>query len=319
MLKYSYICAYSFKYPIFVAMNNNRRHEMKTYLFLLLAGIAGLVSCSNDDDRVIPVEPELNKLTKVSCYKNDAATPEYTVNITYTNEGKIFKIEERDRYSSQFTYDGNTISVSNFVLGNAGLSMPERFTYSLSDGVIVKEEQWVRNEIANEVYCNSTYLYGYDRYNMYTTSWIVRLPEKNGKGYEERRYDNVYQYTWQDGNVVRYAEIPHVEMVYEYTNQLRPQNFPLRVKNTTRPVGFGILTPVNLMLGNMNRYMPSRAYWYNVPEINDKCAEYTFTYAGLGDYINDMNITEKIYATSGNPAEENVYKYTFEYNFVVKK
>ena len=39
---------------------------MKKYLFLLLIGAASLTACGDDDD---PVVPELNKLTKVSCYK----------------------------------------------------------------------------------------------------------------------------------------------------------------------------------------------------------------------------------------------------------
>ena len=41
---------------------------MKKYLFLLLIGAASLTACGDDDD---PVVPELNKLTKVSCYKTE--------------------------------------------------------------------------------------------------------------------------------------------------------------------------------------------------------------------------------------------------------
>lgn len=45
---------------------------MKKYLFLLLIGAASLTACGDDDD---PVVPELNKLTKVSCYKDGASSP----------------------------------------------------------------------------------------------------------------------------------------------------------------------------------------------------------------------------------------------------
>ena len=44
---------------------------MKKYLFLLLIGAASLTACGDDDD---PVVPELNKLTKVSCYKDGASS-----------------------------------------------------------------------------------------------------------------------------------------------------------------------------------------------------------------------------------------------------
>lgn len=287
---------------------------MKKYVFLLFAGIVGLASCG-DDEVVKPLTPELNKLTSVVCYKNEAGTPEFAANITYTNEGKLYKIEETGRYSSQFTYDGNTLSATNFILNSAGLSMPDRTVYSLSDGVIVKKEEWVQSDIANEMYVNNMYQYGYDRYKMYTINWTARWPKADGTGYEEREYKDAYHFDWLDDNVVRYIYAPQKEMVYEYSNQLHPANFPLRVINTTRPVGLDICNPVNLMMGSMGQFLPTRAYWYNVPEVNTKCAEYTFNYSGTAQYINTMTITENIYAASGSPAETNVYKYTFEYNY----
>ena len=51
---------------------------MKKYLFLLLIGAASLTACGDDDD---PVVPELNKLTKVSCYKDGASSPLFTADI----------------------------------------------------------------------------------------------------------------------------------------------------------------------------------------------------------------------------------------------
>ena len=49
---------------------------MKKYLFLLLIGAASLTACGDDDD---PVVPELNKLTKVSCYKDGASSPLFNI------------------------------------------------------------------------------------------------------------------------------------------------------------------------------------------------------------------------------------------------
>ena len=62
---------------------------MKKYLFLLLIGAASLTACGDDDD---PVVPELNKLTKVSCYKDGASSPLFTADINYTSDGKISNI-----------------------------------------------------------------------------------------------------------------------------------------------------------------------------------------------------------------------------------
>ena len=62
---------------------------MKKYLFLLLIGAVSLTACGDDDD---PVVPELNKLTKVSCYKDGASSPLFTADINYTSDGKISNI-----------------------------------------------------------------------------------------------------------------------------------------------------------------------------------------------------------------------------------
>ena len=62
---------------------------MKKYLFLLLIGAASLTACGDDDD---PVVPELNKLTKVSCYKDGASSPLFTVNASII--GGILTVSE---------------------------------------------------------------------------------------------------------------------------------------------------------------------------------------------------------------------------------
>ena len=61
---------------------------MKKYLFLLLIGAVSLTACGDDDD---PVVPELNKLTKVSCYKDGASSPLFTADINYNERWQDLK------------------------------------------------------------------------------------------------------------------------------------------------------------------------------------------------------------------------------------
>lgn len=63
----------------------------------------------------------------------------------------------------------------------------------------------------------------------------------------------------------------------------------------------------------------NRAYWYNVSDATDICAEYTFRYTLTGDYITGMTIEEKINPVNGATAENNTYEYEFIYNFVVEQ
>ena len=53
----------------------------------------------------------------------------------------------------------------------------------------------------------------------------------------------------------------------------------------------------------------NRAYWYNVSDATDICAEYTFRYTLTGDYITGMTIEEKINPVNGATAENNTYEY----------
>ena len=74
-----------------------------------------------------------------------------------------------------------------------------------------------------------------------------------------------------------------------------------------------------LLYGKMNQNLPTRAYWYNVSDATDICAEYTFRYTLTGDYITGMTIEEKINPVNGATAENNTYEYEFIYNFVVEQ
>lgn len=123
----------------------------------------------------------------------------------------------------------------------------------------------------------------------------------------------------KNGNAVHYAYLPQKEITYEYNSQLRPENFPFRVVNSFQPVGFDVISPLNLLYGKMNQNLPTRAYWYNVSDATDICAEYTFRYTLTGDYITGMTIEEKINPVNGATAENNTYEYEFIYNFVVEQ
>lgn len=139
------------------------------------------------------------------------------------------------------------------------------------------------------------------------------LVEEFGTGYEERSYPEYEKYTWENGNVVLYAQsLDSREMRYEYSVAEAPKNFPLRVIGSFSPVGFESVTPLNLLYGIQNRNLPIRAYTYTIPNQSEVKAEYKYTYTTVGDYITGMTIDENDGGTASS------YKYTFEYNFAVK-
>ena len=148
---------------------------------------------------------------------------------------------------------------------------------------------------------------------------IIQWQNEEGSGYKVRELGEVDRYSWENGNAVHYAYLPQKEITYEYNSQLRPENFPFRVVNSFQPVGFDVISPLNLLYGKMNQNLPTRAYWYNVSDATDICAEYTFRYTLTGDYITGMTIEEKINPVNGATAENNTYEYEFIYNFVVEQ
>lgn len=286
---------------------------MKTYLFLFLTGIVGLTSCSKDEN--IPVPPALNKLTKVTCFKNGATIPYFTANIVYDREGLVNRIET-DQYIDNYIYGSNSVSVNGVKTDGTSVSSFTHTVYTLSGNMVVKKVENAENKyVNNEVYPANTYLYNYNGLQLDAALLTILWPNTTGDGYEERAYGPVDTYTWENGNVTRYAHIPLSEMVYEYGSQLRPQNFPFRVTDTFRPIDLSILLPVNMQFGNMNRNLPQRAYWYHVSEANEICAQYLYRYSVSGDYLTNMTIDEKINPINGATAEENTYQYTFAYDY----
>ena len=277
---------------------------MKKYLFLLLIGAASLTACGDDDD---PVVPELNKLTKVSCYKDGASSPLFTADINYTSDGKISNINLGvDKLL--FIYSDGKFSVTGI---HSGEVIEE---YTLRGNVITSKKISQENPYAsNEIYVSDEYSYRYSGSNWVLTSWNARWPKEFGTGYEERSYPEYEKYTWENGNVVLYAQsLDSREMRYEYSVAEAPKNFPLRVIGSFSPVGFESVTPLNLLYGIQNRNLPIRAYTYTIPNQSEVKAEYKYTYTTVGDYITGMTIDENDGGTASS------YKYTFEYNFAVK-
>ena len=118
--------------------------------------------------------------------------------------------------------------------------------------------------------------YTYSSNWLKSVSQIIQWPNEDGSGYQVRELGEVDRYSWENGNAVHYAYLPQKEITYEYNSQLRPENFPFRVVNSFQPVGFDVISPLNLLYGKMNQNLPTRAYWYNVSDATDICAEYTF-------------------------------------------
>lgn len=284
---------------------------MKKYLFLLLiATTFGFVSCSDDDK---PEVPKLNRLTKATCTKNGQAF--YTADITYDQSGQISRIVT-DKYTDNYIYVGNTISVNGVKTADVPTGSSFIHTvFKLSGSVVSEKEEKAENStMNNEVYTAALSTYGYSRSQLESVSQRVQFPKPMGSGYEVRNLGEVNKYTWESGNATRFLNLPLQEMAYEYATQLRPDNFPFRVVNTFAPVGFEVVSPVNLLYNNMNRHLAQRAYWYNLNNATTICAEYTFAYTMTSDYITGMVIREKINPVDGAVAADNTYEYSFVYN-----
>ena len=274
---------------------------MKKYLFLLLIGMMGFTACSDDDD---PKAPVLNKLTKISCYKNNLSAPEFSVEINYNTEGKISNMNFTGDQKLLFIYSNDRFTVTDVNSGNATAE------YVLSGNVITSMSVQKENEAANQMYVSEKYVYRYVGSKLSMTSLTMRWPKETESGYDERVYDDYETYTWDNRNVVLFAQkLDSREMRYEYSLEKCPENFPLRTIGSYQPVGFEAVTPLNFMYGMKNRNLPTRAFTYKVPNVSDVLAEYKYTYNRTGDYITGMTIEEESEGTT------NSYRYVFEYNY----
>lgn len=279
---------------------------MKKYLLLVLTALCGLASCGNDDK---PYVKPLNKLTKVTCTEKETGRTVFSAGITYLNDGRITDIQMNTGEKLQFIYVGNTMTVS-------GSQSLEQVEYALSGNAITSKKVSKINEYASSVrYVSDAYTYHYSGSNMTYTDWAVRWPNADGLTYQEQSYTRDQVFTWVSGNVFSFTKDKKV-IQYTYGGRTRPVNMPFRVVDTFSPVGFEVFSPVNLMMGGMNREMPEKAYRYTIPAASAPEAEYTFQYTTFGEYLLSMTIEEVKHEPSGDVST--TYHYAFEYNYESK-
>ncbi|EKN17576.1 DUF5032 domain-containing protein [Parabacteroides goldsteinii] len=276
---------------------------MKKCVCLMLILVIGLISCGDDDK---PSLPKLNKLTKITCKKNGADFPEYSLDIIYNQDGNVSKITT-SKGTFNLIYTGNKISVID-------ASNVHTEDFQMSGNVVVNKQEWAINEyVPNAEYVKNEYRYKYDRSNLTEADWIFQRPLEEG-GYKKNDPVSLDKYTWTNGNVTVYQYLPRDEVSYSYGSQLCPANFPFRVLNTLRPITPDLVNPLNSLYGTSNRNLPESASRYSLGESKNG-AEYTFRYQTVGDYITGMVITEDIKSVEGLDAGQNTYEYSFVYNY----
>lgn len=276
---------------------------MKKCVCLMLILVIGLISCGDDDK---PSLPKLNKLTKITCKKNGADFPEYSLDIIYNQDGNVSKITT-SKGTFNLIYTGNKISVID-------ASNVHTEDFQISGNVVVNKQEWAINEyVPNAEYVKNEYRYKYDRSNLTEADWIFQRPLEEG-GYKKNDPVSLDKYTWTNGNVTVYQYLPRDEVSYSYGSQLCPANFPFRVQNTLRPITPDLVNPLNSLYGTSNRNLPESASRYLLGESKNG-AEYTFRYQTVGDYITGMVITEDIKSVEGLDAGQNTYEYSFVYNY----
>ena len=276
---------------------------MKKSVCLMLMLLIGLVSCGDDDK---PSIPKLNKLTKITCKKNGVDFPEYSLDITYNQDGNVSKMTT-SKGTFNLIYTDNKISMID-------ASNVHTEDYLINGNVIVKRQEWAVNEYTpSEIYVKNEYRYDYKRSNLETTDWVFQRPLEEG-GYKKNDPVALDKYTWSGGNVTVYQYLPRDEVNYTYGSQLCPANFPFRALNTLRPVTPDLVNPLNSLYGALNRNLPESASRYQLGESKNN-AEYTFRYQTVGDYITSMIITEEIKSVDGSEAGQNTYEYSFTYNY----
>lgn len=276
---------------------------MKKSVCLMLMLLIGLVSCGDDDK---PSIPKLNKLTKITCKKNGADFPEYSLDITYNQDGNVSKMTT-SKGTYNLIYTDNKISMID-------ASNVHTEDYQINGNVIVNRQEWAVNEYTpSEVYVKNEYRYKYNRSNLTETDWVFQRPLEEG-GYKKNDPVALDKYTWSGGNVTVYQYLPRDEVNYTYGSQLCPANFPFRALSTLRPVTPDLVNPLNSLYGALNRNLPESASRYQLGESKNN-AEYTFRYQTVGDYITSMIITEDIKSVDGSEAGQNTYEYSFTYNY----
>lgn len=291
---------------------------MKKLITLFVLAIVCLTGCS-DDDHVYT--PNLNQLTKVVCTKNGNAF--FTADITYDQDGTLNRIvleQEKVVYTENYIHVSNSISVSGTKIDESTSTAPFVHTVYTLDGNLItrKEEKQENKYMNNAVYTALTNTYAYSRSLLKSVNQSIQWPKENGTGYEKRDYNDVERYTWENGNITLCA-FQKDEVSMQYGSQTCPSNFPFKIQSTLQPVGFDVVSPVNFLFGTQNKYLPNQMFCYNVGNSSGVYAQYTFRYIQTADYITGMTIQETLTATDTQDAAQNVYEYTFGYNFVSEK
>jgi len=275
---------------------------MKKLTLLMLAGLIGLTACSSDDD---DNKIKLNKLTKITCYKNDESTPYYQVDIFYNPDGTISYLQDAEKGRQDFIYVDKKLTVSG--------PGSEKAEYSLNNNFITQMKTYILNPyVENTVYINEEYSFSYKRDKLSSADKLLRWPTGNGLQYETRTYSGYDNYIWDINNISRFTQDTK-EMVYEYTSDKQPDNLPLMVQNSFAPMEFEFFSPINFMRGALNNLLISRAYWYNVPNADVICAKYLFDYTFKNEYVTSIRIEETDYTV--NMGGNNFYTIQLEYNF----
>ena len=273
--------------------------------------IVGLMACGDEE---LPVSA-LNQLTKVSCYEQGSEGDQliFEATVTYNDPtGQINSIRLIGEEPEEMLF---VYSDGKCVVTSLRASSPTT-EYTLSGQVIVGRKVSRENPLVNHaLYVSDDYTYHYSGSRLSYTSWVTTWPVSGG-GYESRSYPEYERYTWESNNVVLFAQSQdRREMRYEYGTQLRPQNFPLRVIGSYEPIGFGAVSPLNLLYGEAGRYLPVKAYTYAIPNPSQKLEEFTYSYVTMGDYVTQMTVDRKSMGESDEANEVRRYVYTFEYNY----
>lgn len=280
---------------------------MKKYWVWALAVLCSFTSCGSDDK---PYVKPLNKLTKVTCTLEETGETLFATEITYQNDGKITNIRASDGGKQLFVYVGNTLTVSD-------TQHPGKVEYTLSGSAITAKKVSKPNEYNSNVeYVSDSYTYHYTGSNLISADWVVQWPNPDGLTYQQQSYPRDEVFTWVNGNAASFTKDKKV-IEYTYGGRKRPENLPLRVIDTFSPTGFDVFSPLNFMMGSMNREMPEKAVVYTIPDTSSPEAEYTFQYnTTFDDYLMSMSISEVMHTDTGTVSA--TYKYTFEYNYESK-
>jgi hypothetical protein len=275
-----------------------------------------LNSCGKDDGKQQEIL-KLNKLTKVTCIKNNAPSPEFVLTITYNQDGQIAIITQNGKYTDIFTYNTNQLIVNTFTsISSASPALAKRMNYALSGGGIIKSEEYLNNSYKNnEEYLANIYSFSYNRNNLTKCSWEeTNWPKEDGFGYDNRKALEISTYIWENNNIILYKKGTK-EMAFTYKNELQSETFPLLFLDTFNPTIVNAVSPLNFLFGNRNRNLVETVYTYELPDVKSLHAKYTFIYNTMGEYVTGMTITEEIFPVGGQTAAINTYNYSFEYNY----